>query len=97
MRPNLVKQSLQYSIVFRRYCTKPASPSATSPTPAAKQVSVTGLSPACVGKNEPVGPGASVNGEYKVPEYFNYNKMTYFEAEVEMAKYRCPQPNAGRK
>ncbi|PNF40067.1 hypothetical protein B7P43_G11523 [Cryptotermes secundus] len=40
-----------------------------------------------------VGPGASKDGKYKNPEYFCYNQMSYFEAEVEMLKYRLPQPS----
>lgn len=42
---------------------------------------------------EPVGPGAAKNTNYKNPEYFSYDKSSYFEAEVEMLKYRCPQPS----
>lgn len=41
-----------------------------------------------------VGPGASKSSDYKNPEYFLYNKNSYFEAEIEMLKYRCPQPKA---
>jgi len=42
----------------------------------------------------------AVNGtgkEYKVPEYFGFNRMSYSEAEVEMEKFRIPQPIAPRK
>ncbi|KAF5308909.1 hypothetical protein FQR65_LT00609 [Abscondita terminalis] len=42
--------------------------------------------------NEPVGSGALKDGEYKNPEYFSYNELSYYEAEIEMAKYRLPQP-----
>ncbi|XP_069966462.1 uncharacterized protein NdufV3 [Bactrocera oleae] len=45
----------------------------------------------------PLGPGASQNGEYKVPEYYSFNRFSYAEAEVEIAKYRLPQPSAHRK
>lgn len=41
-----------------------------------------------------------VNGtgkEYQVPEYFGYNKNSYFEAEVEMESFRIQQPVAPRK
>ncbi|KAH8416572.1 hypothetical protein KR222_009859 [Zaprionus bogoriensis] len=59
---------------------------------------VTGLSSACVKPTTgPVGPGASATSEYKVPEYFSFNRFSYTEAEVEMAKYRCPQPSALKK
>lgn len=44
-------------------------------------------------KAEPLGPGASSSGQYKVPEYFCYDRFSYHGAEVELAKYRCPQPS----
>jgi hypothetical protein len=44
-----------------------------------------------------VGPGAKKDGVYKNPEYFCYNENSYFEAEVEMAKYRIPQPSNKKK
>ncbi|EEB17382.1 conserved hypothetical protein [Pediculus humanus corporis] len=40
-----------------------------------------------------VGPGASKSSIYKNVEYFCYNNVSYFEAEVEMLKYRLPQPS----
>lgn len=58
---------------------------------------VPGLSEACVTSDGPVGPGAAKDAEYKVPEYFNFNQYSYFEAEIEMNKYRCPQPSAVNK
>uniref|UniRef100_A0A1B0AUD2 Uncharacterized protein n=1 Tax=Glossina palpalis gambiensis TaxID=67801 RepID=A0A1B0AUD2_9MUSC len=59
---------------------------------------VKGLSNNCVKPaSSPVGPGAAHNAEYKVPEYFCFNRYSYAEAEVEMAKYRCPQPSALKK
>lgn len=62
------------------------------------QASVTGLTSNCVKPSTgPVGPGASATGDYKVPEYYSFNRFSYAEAEVEMAKYRCPQPSALRK
>lgn len=68
---------------------------ATSVDPLAK---VTGLTSDCVKTpSEPVGPGAKTDGAYKVPEYFSYNNMSYHHAEVEMSKYRIPQPNANRQ
>ncbi|XP_014260924.1 uncharacterized protein LOC106673349 [Cimex lectularius] len=42
--------------------------------------------------SQEVGPGATKDGEYKNPEYFCYNKTSYFEAEIEMLKFRLPQP-----
>ncbi|XP_075216548.1 uncharacterized protein LOC142321914 [Lycorma delicatula] len=44
-----------------------------------------------------IGPGASKDGEYKNPEYFSYHRTSYFEAEIEMAKYRLPQPSPFKK
>ncbi|XP_037068473.1 NADH dehydrogenase [ubiquinone] flavoprotein 3, mitochondrial-like [Pollicipes pollicipes] len=42
----------------------------------------------------PVGPGASKAGDYKNPEYYKYNPMSYFDMEVDMAKDRLPQPSS---
>ncbi|XP_053950656.1 uncharacterized protein LOC129239658 [Anastrepha obliqua] len=47
--------------------------------------------------SEPLGPGASTSGKYKVPEYYSFNRFSYAEAEVEIAKYRLPQPSAHKK
>lgn len=41
-----------------------------------------------------LGPGASPTGVYKVPEYYSFDKTSYYEAEVEMSKFRLPQPSA---
>lgn len=41
-----------------------------------------------------VGPGVTAQSEYKVPEYFCYDKTSYFEAEIEILKYRLPQPSS---
>ncbi|XP_076252604.1 uncharacterized protein LOC143191435 [Rhynchophorus ferrugineus] len=61
---------------------------------ATSTVNVPGLSQNVVKvTTEPVGPGASKSSGYKNPEYFCYDKTSYFEAEVEMLKYRCPQPS----
>lgn len=56
---------------------------------------VPGLSSAVVSSaTEPVGPGVKPDksGVYKTPEYFCYNRMSFYEAEVEIAKYRNPPP-----
>lgn len=37
---------------------------------------------------------ASENGVYKNPQYFCYHKNSYFDAEIEMLKYRLPQPSS---
>lgn len=69
-------------------------PSATQ-KPKAGIPDVPGLSKNCVlPKAHPVGPGASTDGDYKVPEYFCYDKTSYYEAEVEMEKFRLPQPSS---
>ncbi|KAK9875673.1 hypothetical protein WA026_009469 [Henosepilachna vigintioctopunctata] len=55
---------------------------------------VPGLSSSCVSvPDTPVGPGASKSSNYKNPEYFCYDKNSYFEAEVEMLTFRCEQPS----
>lgn len=102
MRPVLflTKRCLRPGFLIRSCSTnQPSKPtgaaSAPKPAPASTaSMNVPGLSQAVHTTQEPVGPGASKNGEYKVPEYFNYHRMSYFEAEIEMAKYRCPQPSA---
>lgn len=37
---------------------------------------------------------AAENGPYKNPQYFSYHKTSYFDAEIEMHKYRLPQPSS---
>lgn len=67
-------------------------------TPTSIKSDVPGLSAKIVKvPNSPVGPGAAVSGQYKVPEYYCYDKMSYHEAEIEMAQFRCPQPSAYAK
>lgn len=87
--------------VFRRYPLKrfysqKATPNQpTKPAGDAQNINVPGLSSYVIKqKAEPLGPGASKSKEYKVPEYFCYDRFSYTSAEVEMAKYRCPQPSA---
>lgn len=81
----------------------PSSPkkqhqSAAAAAPPQINENVPGLSARCVlPRSQPLGPGASPSGDYKVPEYFCYDKTSYAEAEIEMASFRCPQPNANRK
>lgn len=75
-----------------------SSPPPAAAAPAGINANVPGLSSNIVlPKSQPLGPGASSTGEYKVPEYYCYTRTSYHEAEVELAKYRCPQPNANRK
>ncbi|XP_037935180.1 uncharacterized protein LOC119669386 [Teleopsis dalmanni] len=76
--------------------TTKASNAASSPT--SINTNVKGLSSNCVEPTStPVGPGAAPNAPYKVMEYFCFNRFSYAEAEVEMAKFRCPQPSAIKK
>ncbi|CAG9788327.1 unnamed protein product [Diatraea saccharalis] len=73
------------------------SPSTASTT---VKTDVPGLSSAVIHPaSQPVGPGVDPNksGAYKVPEYFCYDNMSFFEAEIEMAKFRLPQPSALKK
>lgn len=68
-------------------------PPSQSPHPSSVP-EVQGLSQAVLKvPNEPVGPGAAKSTNYKNPEYFCYDKTSYYEAEIEMLKYRCPQPS----
>lgn len=89
------------SSIIRRFTTqstKPPTGSAKPAPPAGVNANVPGLSKKCVlPKAEPLGPGASSTGDYKVPEYYCYDKTSYAEAEIEMANFRCPQPSANRK
>lgn len=41
-----------------------------------------------------VGPGADKAGSYPNTEYYTYNKLSYFDLEVEMSSDRLPQPAA---
>uniref|UniRef100_A0A1B6LUA1 Uncharacterized protein n=1 Tax=Graphocephala atropunctata TaxID=36148 RepID=A0A1B6LUA1_9HEMI len=71
--------------------SKPATSSSSDFVP---KSNVTGLSANCVASpSGEVGPGASKSAAYKNPEYFCYHNTSYFEAEVEMSKYRLPQPS----
>ncbi|KAM7347568.1 NADH:ubiquinone oxidoreductase subunit V3 [Cochliomyia hominivorax] len=82
--------------LFQRFYTSGA---AKKPASTGLSVdNVKGLSSNCVKPvSGPVGPGASSTGQYKVPEYFSFNRFSFAEAEIEMAKYRCPQPSALKK
>ncbi|XP_041469302.1 uncharacterized protein LOC121419073 [Lytechinus variegatus] len=40
---------------------------------------------------------ASTGGEsYQVPEYYQYNEMSYYQMESDMRKGRLPQPKPGQ-
>lgn len=89
-------------VISRAYSegTNQTTGSASSTVPPSSTTNAPGLSSAVViPAAQPVGPGIKPDksGPYKSPEYFCYNDMSYYEAEVEMAKYRCPPPNANRK
>lgn len=83
---------------FSAQSTTPRTPSSTGTAAPKINENVPGLSSKCVlPRSQPLGPGASQTGDYKVPEYYCYDKTSYAEAEIEMANFRCPQPNANRK
>jgi len=42
----------------------------------------------------PVGPGASKEGEYKNPEYYQYNPMSFYDIEKDMEAFRLTQPSS---
>lgn len=98
-RPSTIAslRRLSVSAISRKH----GPPSATAGVPKAETKQLDGNVPGCVGERKepsgPVGPGASKTGEYKAPEYFCYSKWFFTEAEVEMRKYRCPQPTANKK
>lgn len=80
---------------FSSAASKSGATATTKPPKQEPSLNAPGLSERCVkSRSVPVGPGASAKGDYKVPEYFLYDKTSYAEAELEMAKYRCPQPSA---
>lgn len=74
--------------------SKPSKPG-SSRSQSGAVTDVPGLSSAVVSfPSDPVGPGAAKNTGYKNPEYFCYHNTSYFEADVEMLKYRLPQPSS---
>ena len=78
-------------ILLRFLSTKKPSKSSN---PSKINPNVAGLSNKCLEiPNEPVGPGAAKDKEYKNPEYFCYHIDSFGEAEVELAKYRLPAPS----
>lgn len=87
-----------FNSIARNFSQPPGSPKGNLASSAgAIKTDVPGLSDSCLSHpTEPVGPGVepSKSGDYKVPEYFCYNVMSYYEAEIEMSKYRLPQPSS---
>lgn len=84
--------------VLRKYPLNRLYSQKSTPNQPTKSITVPGLTSYVIKqKAEPLGPGASKSKEYKVPEYFCYDRYSYTSAEVEMAKYRCPQPSAVKK
>ncbi|XP_050071640.1 uncharacterized protein LOC126559514 [Anopheles maculipalpis] len=97
IRQILLKNDILVRLVAARAYSQPTPPAGPKgpSAPPAPPADVPGLSSRCVAKKDgPVGPGAERNGTYKVPEYFSYNQTSYFEAEIEMSKFRIPQPSA---
>ncbi|KAI5643331.1 NADH dehydrogenase [ubiquinone] flavoprotein 3, mitochondrial domain-containing protein [Phthorimaea operculella] len=97
MIARLAPRGAAFRALTRFFSEGGSSPSQSSSSSSTGVTDVPGLSTACIEPaNEPVGPNVDPkkSGAYKTPEYFQYNAMSYFEAEVEMAKYRIPQPSA---
>ncbi|XP_026752727.2 uncharacterized protein LOC113512952 [Galleria mellonella] len=93
LRNNLIRILGRY---YSEGATQNQTPNVSKPTTQVNS-NVPGLSSAVVHPaTQPVGPGVdpSKTGAYKVPEYFCYDNTSFFEAEIEMAKYRLPQPSA---
>lgn len=85
------------SLAGKRFFSKKPSSTSAPNTPKSDGINanVPGLSSYVIKKKaEPLGPGASATGIYKVPEYFSYDRFSYHGAEIELAKYRIPQPSA---
>lgn len=97
LRHSLRNQHKQLLILLRNDSTS-STASSSSSSSAQEIKDVPGLSARVVNvPGNEVGPGASKNSSYKNPEYFCYNNTSYFEAELEMQKYRLPQPSNKRK
>ncbi|XP_034235924.1 uncharacterized protein LOC117642147 [Thrips palmi] len=103
---NLVRPAGQFSACGNKHfasagsqgSSSKGSSAGSSGAAAADTPSVPGLSKNVLSvPSGEVGPGASKSTGYKNPEYFCYHAGSYFEAEVEMLKYRCPQPSALKK
>lgn len=101
IRQILLKNDILVRLIAARTFSNPASGKVVGATgvkpapPKAVTGDVQGLSGKCVhSKSGPIGPGAARDGDYKVPEYFCYDRVSYYEAEVEMEKFRIPQPSA---
>ncbi|XP_065084190.1 uncharacterized protein NdufV3 [Ochlerotatus camptorhynchus] len=100
IRQILLKNDILVRLVAARAYSQPPTagkPGAATQAGAPKPLSgdVPGLSSKCVhSKSGPIGPGAAHDADYKVPEYYCYDKNSYFEAEIEMEKFRLPQPSA---
>lgn len=97
----MVRPILRVTVIrnFARYFSEGTGQNQGSSASSTSQpnIEVPGLSSAVVRPaSQPVGPNVdpTKSGAYKVPEYFCYDNMSFFEAEVEMAKYRLPQPSA---
>ncbi|XKL61371.1 hypothetical protein PGB90_008428 [Kerria lacca] len=69
--------------------------SSSKSKPKQSEPSVLGLSSQVVNvPSAETGPGALKTGKYKNPEYYCYHPTSYFDAEIEMAKFRLPQPSS---
>ncbi|CAH1708598.1 NADH dehydrogenase [ubiquinone] flavoprotein 3, mitochondrial [Aphis gossypii] len=86
---NVLTKSCLVNSQFRRYV-------ATTEKPKDITSNVKGLSSKVIIANPPPERvrKAAENGPYKNPQYFSYHKNSYFDAEIEMHKYRLPQPSS---
>ncbi|XP_076652834.1 NADH:ubiquinone oxidoreductase subunit V3 [Halictus rubicundus] len=94
LRPiaNIISSQKRNLPLLRTLSTK--AKSTKTPKQSGTDGNVKGLSDKCVNvPNQPVGPGAAKNKEYKNPEYFCYHVDSFGEAEVELAPYRLPAPS----
>ncbi|KAG5682181.1 hypothetical protein PVAND_011549 [Polypedilum vanderplanki] len=81
--------------LIRTFATKAGSATQGAPKPDPLK-NVSGLSTKVV-KNNDQKAVSGTGKDYQVPEYFGFNRMSYHEAEVEMERFRIPQPVAPRK
>ncbi|XP_025415713.1 NADH dehydrogenase [ubiquinone] flavoprotein 3, mitochondrial [Sipha flava] len=88
-RNNVLIKSCLINNQFRRYVATTEKPKETIPN-------VKGLSSKVIIASPPPEriKKAAANGPYKNPQYFSYHKNSYFDAEIEMHKYRLPQPSS---
>uniref|UniRef100_A0A3Q3GAJ0 Uncharacterized protein n=1 Tax=Labrus bergylta TaxID=56723 RepID=A0A3Q3GAJ0_9LABR len=73
------------------FCTQAEEP----PKPAAKKTKAASKKAAAVAPPEPEEPFD--NSTYQNNQHHSYTPYTFADLDVEMAKFRLPQPSAGRQ